>query len=261
MTLGEDILRIDEGDSLRSRKWSYTLGYRSLTDLTRPARAVSLSLLCVGHEAADALRRVTDRDMALGTPGTLSFGGWEQRCLVPESSTDTWRPGVMLVELTCCLLDGVWRRLSEAEFRAQPETAGLDYAHDYPHDYAGGRSKTTVDVSGYLGGAVKLTVKGPATDPSVTLGGNAYAWSGTVPAGYSLVIDGAAKTCVLRSEHGVEENALDGLALGSGEGCGEYGFERAPEGISKVSWDGTFAFLLGVYEEEGEPPWSLSYRG
>ena len=42
---------------------------------------------------------------------------------------------------------------------------------------------------------------------------------------------------------------------GTGKGGGSYAFQPLTPGVSEVSWDGTFAFDLTVFEQEGEPPW------
>ena len=58
-------------DGLRGRAWSYTLGYRGVMGASRPARECPVEVAFLDESAADELRRVADRDVADGTPGTL----------------------------------------------------------------------------------------------------------------------------------------------------------------------------------------------
>ena len=136
--------------------------------------------------------------------------------------------------------------------------AYLDYPHDYPHDYQATSSTSDVTPSVLTPSDVYLAVFGPAVNPYVIVGGNRYQVNVTVPAGGYLVVDGRDKTIQLTLADGTVQNVFSSGVRGGGAGGGSYIFEQIPAGESEVTYDGSFGFDLGWYEEEGEPPWSLS---
>ena len=136
--------------------------------------------------------------------------------------------------------------------------AYLDYPHNYPHDYQATSSTADVTPSVLTPSDVYLAVFGPAVNPYVIVGGNRYQVNVTVPAGGYLTVDGRKKSILLTLADGTVQNVFSSGVRGSGAGGGSYIFERIPAGTSEVTYDGSFGFDLGWYEEEGEPPWSLS---
>ena len=136
--------------------------------------------------------------------------------------------------------------------------AYLDYPHNYPHDYQATSSTADVTPSVLTPSDVYLAVYGPAVNPYVIVGGNRYQVNVTVPSGGYLVVDGRDKTINLTLADGTVQNVFSSGVRGGGAGGGSYIFERVPAGTSEVTYDGSFGFDLGWYEEEGEPPWSQS---
>lgn len=143
-----------------------------------------------------------------------------------------------------------------AEWQTSPDVY-LDYPHDYPHDY---QATAMADVTpGVLTPSdVYLVVYGPAVNPYIIVGGNRYQVNVSVPAGGYLVADGREKTIMLTLADGTVQNVFSSGVRGSGAGGGSYIFEQIPAGTNEVTYDGSFGFDLGWYEEEGEPPWSQS---
>lgn len=136
--------------------------------------------------------------------------------------------------------------------------AYLDYPHNYEYDYQKTSSTGNITPSVLTPSDVYLAVFGPAVNPYVIVGGNRYQVNVTVPAGGYLVVDGRDKTIQLTLADGTVQNVFSSGVRGGGSGGGSYIFERVPAGTSEVTYDGSFGFDLGWYEEEGEPPWSLS---
>ena len=252
-----NLIRLGDGDVLRSRAWSRTLGYRSLSNLSRPAREVSMQV-SAAPDAADEARMVFEADMAMNSPGVIDINGWRQRALVPESSNDVLRPSRVQLTLTVALLDGVWRKEHVTHF--MPLDTPLDmgdgkgYPHGYPYAYGVVSTPKSLMQPGYLLAPCKLVIFGPVSSPSITIGANVYAYDGDVPSGAYLTIDGVGKTATITSSLGSVSNAMQGLVLGSGEGSGEYAFEPIKPGIQPLSWNGSFGFDAYLYEEEGEVP-------
>ena len=79
---GPDIFA-QTAEGIRGRSWSYDLGYRSLSGVTRTARETDLELTYLRcPEKADWTRRLFDADVAAGTPGMFDADGWTTRAYV-----------------------------------------------------------------------------------------------------------------------------------------------------------------------------------
>ena len=250
---------------LRSREWSYELSWRGAYGVSRDAREATVDAH-LSPEAADALREQADRDMAVSSPGRLTFDGeWRQRASLAKSDvSEVYGRRGMRAELTFLLLDGAWSREVTTGFYANEVSDGsaLDYPHDFEYDYGGSGANRTVTVEGLLPADMRMTVYGPVTNPRVVLTqgefSNTYGVNVTVPGGSRLVIDGSShpKAIQLVGTYGeVEDRFADGVR-GEGAGSGSYCFEPLRPGTSTVSWDGSFGFDITHYQEEGEPPWS-----
>ena len=138
------------------------------------------------------------------------------------------------------------------------ELSFLDYPHDYEYDYQKASSTEDVTPSVLTPSDVRLVIYGPAVNPYVIVGGNRYQVNVTVPSGGYLVVDGRDKTINMTLADGTVQNVFSSGVRGGGSGGGTYIFEKIPAGTSEVTYDGSFGFDLGWYEEEGEPPWSQS---
>lgn len=245
----------------RGREWEYALGYRDAYNLTRPARAVTLEVWTNPAEA-DNMRRVFDADVANSTPGELiAENVWHQRALVTASQARSAFAGNIGLQLTVLLLDGAWWAVKAIEFAPDDGSEAyefLDYPYDYDYDYSRASSSKTVDTGLLVASPVRIIIYGPATNPYVVAGGNRYQVDVNVPSGGYLVIDGRAKTIELVAQNGTATDVFAAGVRGSGEGGGSYIFENVAPGEQPVSWDGSFGFDFGWYDEEGEPPWSRS---
>lgn len=244
---------------LRSREWGYDLGYRDLVNAMRPARTVSADLVS-NYETANTLRRAADADVAARKPGTFVFRNeWRQRGYIFAAQPKKAKNGWLSTDLTIALLDGAWWRLVVKTFMMDTSGGGdyLDYPHDYPFDYQISTS-AIITPSVLTPSDVYLVVYGPAVNPYIIVGGNRYQVNVSVPAGGYLVVDGREKTIMLTLADGTVQNVFSSGVRGSGAGGGSYIFEQIPAGTNEVTYDGSFGFDLGWYEEEGEPPWSLS---
>jgi len=144
-----------------------------------------------------------------------------------------------------------------AEWQTSPDLY-LDYPHNYPYDYQKTSSTESITPSVLTPSDVRLVIYGPAVNPYVIVGDNRYQVNTTVPSGGYLTVDGRNKSIMLTLADGTVQNVFSSGVRGGGAGGGSYIFERIPAGTSEVTYDGSFGFDLGWYEEEGEPPWSQS---
>lgn len=246
---------------LRSRQYSYSLGFRRLSGVVRPAREVKLTALCRDPALLDAARGVFDADVTANLPGMLVVNGeWSQRCLFVRSETDMGNPVVQRVEFTVVLLDGAWSRPMSASYVPSVVLAGsgLDLPHDLPYDLTPLSLSADLRVESPIPVPVRLIIYGPATSPYVIIGGNRYEFDVTIPSGGYLTADGreGRKTITLTTGTGVVTNEFASGVRGGGEGSGEYCFEKLSGGLLPVSWSNSFGFDVTYWMQESELPWS-----
>ena len=152
---------------IRGREWGYSLGYMSLSGVTRAARECSLTVAFADEAEADRLRHVTDRDMLNGTPGTISAVGWEQRAYIVKCAPGTIAEGWHDADLTVVLLDGVWRRGHTEQYgpRHAAANAGdsLDLPHDLPCDLAAPSARQYIETGEWGAAPLKAVVYGRAS--------------------------------------------------------------------------------------------------
>lgn len=257
---GPDIFA-QTAEGIRGRSWSYDLGYRSLTGVTRAARETDLELTYLRcPEKADWTRRLFDADVAAGTPGMLDADGWTTRAYVVKAEPQTITPVIIQQKLTVVLLDGIWRKAGESQhFWSDALTPGLDldYPYDYPHDYLATVRDAVASNPMPTAMPFQMVIFGPVSNPQLTLGGNRYALDMDIPSGSYVTVTSIAgrRTIVMTAENGDETNVFDKGRRGTGLNGGEYIFQPIPAGDSIVQWSG-FGVDLTVYQEESEPPWS-----
>lgn len=253
---------VGTANDFRSRAWDYTLQYRGITGASRPAREVDMDAWVLDLAEADRMRRVFDRDVMLGTPGTFTVNGvWVQRAYVVACEAKGIYGDTLHLAMTAVLLDGAWRRENVAHYTLDSGGGAaaydyLDYSHDYMYDYSRNTQPDSVTSTAYMPSPIRLVVFGPATNPAITIGGNRYQVNATVPAGGYLVVDGIDKAIASVTVNGTITNLFDKGVRGTGEGSGDYIFEPLPPGTSDVVWNRSYAFDLYYYTEEGEPPWA-----
>lgn len=243
---------------IRGRQWSYELSRRSIRQVSRDAREATLTVDYLTTDAADAARRVMDRDVALGTPGTLVSGEWSQRAyVVAQEPTDRYH-GWVRADVTVLLLDGVWRKLVTKSYGNEDESSdyGKQYTYGYLYDYAPPENARTVTVDAPAPVPIRLVIYGYANDPSITIGGNEYTFNVEIPTGGYLLVDTRPDpTVTLVNSAGISSDAFASAHRGAGLNSGEYAFQPISPGIQTVGWDNSFGFDLGVYLEETEIPW------
>ena len=258
VSLDGDLVYVGAGLGIRGRSWTYTLGRRGISGQYRAARECDLTVDFLSLTEADRARGIFDRDVSLGSPGTLESDGWEQQAYIVESEPSDRYRGWVRADLTVVLLEGAWS--TEHTSRFMPSTNANDYGkayvYGYPYDYGPPAPARSIEVPGTVAGPFRLVVWGRAVQPSITIGGNVYAFDVTVPAGGYLLVDTLRDPVVeLVTADGIRADAFDSARRGGGLGSGSYAFEPIAPGAQLVSWDDSFGFDLTVYQQEGEIPW------
>lgn len=247
---------------IRGREWEYTIGYMSLSGVTRAARECSLSVAFIGLASADELRRLADRDMSEGTPGRLEVDGWSQRAYVTKAEPSSISRSHVTMSLTVVLLDGVWRKGHTEQYMpshaADSVGDSLDLPYDLPYDLGAPSARQYIEAGEWGAVPLKAVVYGPCINPAFRIAGNRYAVDATVQDGGRIEIDPLAspRRVTIVNADGSTADAFPRARRGDGLGGGEYIFQPLPPGRHEIEWDGSFGLDLTWYEEEGEPPWS-----
>lgn len=250
---------VGTGLGIRGRKWSYSLGRRGISGQYQAAREVTLTADFLDLAECDRARGVFDRDVASGTPGTLSSGGWSQRAYVVKSEPSDRYHVWVRADITVLLLDGAWSMPHATSF--EPASLASDYGkaytYGYPYDYGPPAPARSVNVPGIVPSPFRLVIWGRAVQPSIAIGGNVYAFDISVPAGGYLLVDTLHEPVVeLVTADGIRTDAFYSARRGGGLGSGTYAFEPIAPGSQLVIWDDSFGFDLTTYQLEGEIPWA-----
>lgn len=209
--------------------------------------------------AKDRMCEVLDTDPIAAKAGRLYDGEWYVDCLLGSSAKDLWwyDGGVAVCELEFYAPKSMWTCEHDAFFAAGDTSGGLNFPLGFPFDFGGGSGEANVLVNpGFCPAPLRIDIYGPAENPRIVIGGNAYEVECDVPKGGRLVVDGMAKTIELFDPYGRVENAFAKRRGVQMDGSGSYAFQRVPPGTSVVSWDGSFAFTATLFEQRGEPRWS-----
>lgn len=246
--------------NLHSWGYSYSLSYRGVHGVTSKAREVKVQAAFHSRESCDRARRLFTRDLRAGTPGEIACGEWRAVAYIAGCEVKDQRMPIT-AELTIVLCDGVWRRGHEMHVPIPSDASdgsGLDLPYDYPYDLARPVPPSYVSASEWGESAVGLRIYGPVADPAVSIGGNVYQVLRDVADGERVEVDGLRRTVEVVTEYGERINVAGDAVRGKGYGGGSYIFQPLPPGVSEIDADGSFAFDVIWYDEEGEPPWSPS---
>ncbi len=261
----EDDLNFFEND-LRDAEWEYEVSGGSVAYFDHPKKEIDLKVGIAADTEADGLAwrdrlaDITEADVIDGTPGTISVNGWDMPCYVIAREAGNWWMDGRFFEstLTLLVLRRVWSRTHTHRFdpaQGSTATGDLDFSYDYPHDFStGSLLQRTVENPGIDGADLVIRVYGEVTDPVVTVAGNAYGVTGSIPSGAYLEIDTERELVRQVGEFG-DETDLFADRLAGGEGSGSYVFERMPRGVQAVSADSSVKFDVLVVEHRSEPRW------
>lgn len=243
---------------LQRSEWTRTLGSRGLKTAARQAQERDVEVWARDGAMLSALIAAADADVSAGSPGEMVMRGWSQRAYVVASEPTFAARGSASSKLTVALVDGVWTRYREQSFHPRTASAGewLGFPFGFPFGLGASLPSSEVELDVEARPNVRLVIYGPATSPYVIVGGNRYEVDVSVPDGARVVVDGRSKTIELVDVDGNVTNEFGKGVRKGGQGAGSYVFERLGVGRQTVSWDNSFGFDLGWWEEAGCPPWN-----
>ena len=239
----------------------YVLGNGAILGFSDGARtnALGVRLKCGSSEERDRLFDIITTDIANETPGTIYLGDWYSAGYVIGAAVTRWHisEGTLSADLGLLRTTRFWTCDHSQFLQRGDRGIGLNFPFNFPFNFWGRTANGShVSTESAIPAPVTLTIYGPAQNPRVSIGGNAYEIEGNVVEGGKLVIDGIAKTITLLDEWGNSENAFSKRRGTQREGSGSYIFHRLPQDIHPVTWDGSFAMTITVHERREERRWS-----
>lgn len=253
-----------ESDELDNWEWAdKTLNGRT-AGLYREQRTIPFNLIIVGRteqhglELRNALFEIMEKDAIAAEPGRLYIDGWYLKCIAVSSRKDLHWLTDMAAKCELGLLtdDPVWTKEHSFSMPKDGDGTGLNFPYNFPYNFAGSSKEASyINNPGIMGAPVRMTVYGPASNPYVIVGKNRYEIEAEVKSGGKLVIDGIEKTITLYDEYGNAENAFSKRRGVQRQGSGSYVFQPVAPGENLVSWDGSFACDVVLFEQRSERRW------
>lgn len=252
-----------EGDSLRGFKRRYTESGGAVS--TNANEAYEHTFRMVHDREADegrgpdAFFKLALVDVRANVPGRITDGESYVRCLFIKGD-DAYDDSFMDVEdqydVTLLFVDGYWVCEHTGEAVPSEDESGLDFPHDYDHDFSASEMGGFLENRSATPAPLKITVTGPASDWYVRVADNVHVVSKDLEEGEMLVMDGVNGLVTFRDALGNEENAFHLIEGDFWEGSGSYVFECMPPGVNSIAWDGCSGFSYVIYEMHDERPWS-----
>lgn len=201
---------------------------------------------------------ITEKDIINELPGRIVWGNYYIGCYIISSSTYP-------CENEFCTLKDIkilcpypfWISETTYNFYSYDtilSTNNKKYIGRYPYRYANGLSNAYIQNPHFTDANFDLIIYGPAVNPQVTIGETPYMVNIVLEAGEYLKIDSRAGTVTKVMVNGEIVNAFHNRQKG------RQFFKKIPPGRHSVSWPGTFAWDIIIYEERSEPKWNVSQQ-
>ena len=255
-------------DELRSYQWSYAFASGKVMRFSRDKREIPLTVSVSAdteREGAELFARLSgafEYDVKARKPGTIELDGFEAEAYAIAGSMnpdESFRLYEIQTTVTLLFERPEWVREMPHLFRrgeGASDDGWLNFPFNFPFNFGAGASQTGFDNTAMFASDIRITVIGPASNPSIVIGGNRYQVDCEVKKGGRLVIDGRDRTKIeLFDQYGNATNVFDKRIRGA-QGSGEYIYEKIRPGYNDLLWDDSFDFELVVYDERSFPPCS-----
>ena len=204
------------------------------------------------YDALNDLFEITEKDVVENTPGRLYVNGYYLSCFIVAGSKSEWESGAPICdgELTLVAPNPFFVRENMTSYSEQTITGDYGkYPMRYPTRYASGATSQELVNPHFSNSPFKMVIYGACTNPAVMISGNLYQVNVVLLDGELLIINTQERTIVVQSADGTVTNAFNLQNRNS------YVFEPLSAGSNTISWDGTFAIDITIFEERSEPKW------
>ena len=202
-------------------------------------------------------------DIALNTPGTLTWGEWQIGAVVIASDTYPHEDldHVTVNDLTFYCPNPRWVLPEEFTFPGGEDAREIPatWSNEFPMDFLRNRAmyaeanfippyrnNRTFTINHHIPSDFQLKIYGPARSPVVTIGGHNYGIDYYIPGTAYAVIDSRKHTVMMST----------GENLFNYRSFKESVFEKIGYGELEFSTSAVFDVELTVYKESDEPRWS-----
>lgn len=206
-------------------------------------------------EKANYLLSVFEKDIFGVSPGKLYVGDWYLRCYIVKSkkSKRYFNARSSLLNINIIAENGMWTKDVTTSFGKITNEiynrAGLDYAYDYPFDYANSLTSQLLVNENYAPANFELTIYGACQNPAVSIGLHTYEIKDSIVLGEYIKVNSRTRKIYKVKNNGEIINIYDR------QGRDMWIFEKIPPGNLIVAWSGGFGFDVTLLEERSEPRW------
>lgn len=255
---GEEGVFVNES-SLRDYEWNVVSENNKISNLNKKItnRSLPIVILCdteeEGIKKKNSLFEVLEKDALKVTPGRIILGSYYMKCVCTGSKKSQYLQSKRLLSLTLTLTTDSpnWVKETTSHFApaAQQQGRNLDFKRDFKYDYTSEFKNKTLNNTDFVESNFIMCIYGPATNPTVYIGGHEYTVNTELSNNEYLTINSIEKTIVLTKYDGTLVNCFGDRNKDS------YVFEKIPSGNNIVTWNGTFDFDVTLCEERSEPKW------
>ena len=197
--IAPDGIMVNRIESLRTHAWDVELAAHGIDSAALNASTVQLEAKCADLTMLDTASNLFDADIrALASTGnrnkagTITVDGWAQAALITGIEPSQDLPNPAKYALTVALLDGVWRKPADTQHFLPDDcnpASTLTTPYDYPLRLQGANARRQRHQHHGAPMPFKMVIFGPCTNPSITIGGNRYELTMTIPIGAYVTID------------------------------------------------------------------------
>lgn len=264
ISFGKEGVFVNEND-LRDFAWSYTAKNNRISSFKKDVAKKTLPVvIACNTEAEGIIKRnqlfeICEKDVLAKQHGKIIIGDYYLKCYITGSQKAKYLTSkrVLHLELTVTTDFPSWFKESTNIFRRLDSVvidgsagSNLDYAHDFPFDYASEVANRDIINDDFVATNFRMTIYGPCTNPEIYVGGHCYSVLTELLASEHLIVDSAAKTITLVRSNGEQVNCFNDRSREF------YVFEKIPSGANTVTWEGDFGFDITLLEERSEPKWT-----
>lgn len=262
LIFGENGLFLSESDLLNFT-WNIKSKNDKISGFLKGVVSRKVRIVIKGNTITEAnslrnrLYEVFEKDVLAKEYGRFIIGDYYFKCYITESAKSKYNRNSNFVQITLKVISDLpyWIKESHYSYAARgqetvdSEDAYMDYPYDHSYDYASAILAYTADNMGFSEADFKMTIMGPCSAPEITIAGHPYKVNTELSSGEMLVIDSAARKVYKIMVNGEQVNQFHLRDRRNSV------FKKIPAGSNAVTWNGSFAFELTLYEGRSEPRW------
>lgn len=258
---GTDGMYITDSDS-RDYEWKYDTDYDEITNFRKGVVTRKMTIYIFkateeeATEAANNMHAIFERDVYAEERGRLVINGYYSQGYMVASEKPDWNDAKMYMRFNVTFASDKadWISENTLEFRKAKDSEEISdglkvYPYKYTYRYSNNSASSSAVNNAVMPSDFTLRVYGPIANPLVMIGDNVYQVNVSLDDNEYLDINSKDKTIMITKKDGQKVNAFWSA---SRQG---YIFEKIPPGSSVISWDGSFAFDLIMFDTRSEPLW------